>query len=223
MRGSLEQPARSGCGAPRTPRTPRITSPPSSRRRSKRWSRRASPPTFTRMPSIPAGCSISASRHVGSCCISRRSGQRDAARIGWGDAECQANVKAHRQRDYVTEIIAASVSTTPTGSCARQRRTWVASAFRPSSGWGGRISDPDHRRHHAFHALNVPKRLYVLPGGHGVALGQKLLQQDESAGSINGSRGLRTASSASSLSPSSGRCRARAGTLSAAACPRPIG
>ena len=30
-----------------------------------------------------------------------------------------------------------------------------------------------------FHGLNVPKRLYLLPGGHGVVLNQKVFQDDE--------------------------------------------
>ena len=30
-----------------------------------------------------------------------------------------------------------------------------------------------------FHHLKVPKRLYLLPGGHGVVLGQKVFQDDQ--------------------------------------------
>ncbi len=101
------------------------------------------------------------------------------ARIGWGDKECEPNAKAHPQIDYVKEI-----SEHPYDDAywkVRATETYVDRVNVPTivgMGWQdfqtqitGGIT--------LFHRLKVPKRLYVLPGGHGVVLGQKVFQDDQ--------------------------------------------
>jgi len=107
------------------------------------------------------------------------SGIGTAARLGWGDAECQANVKAHREHNFLTEVMQHPFDD---GYWKlRATETYVGRVRVPTIvGMGlqdfqtqitGGIT--------LYHALEVPKRLYVLPGGHGVVLGQTLVQQDE--------------------------------------------
>ena len=101
------------------------------------------------------------------------------ARIGWGDTECQANANAHPQRDYVQEM-----TQHPYDDAfwkLRATETYVGRVRVPTivgMGWQdfqtqitGGIT--------LFHHLNVPKRLYLLPGGHGVVLRQKVFQEDQ--------------------------------------------
>ena len=101
------------------------------------------------------------------------------ARIGWGDAECEANAKARPQRDYVQEI-------------SRRRYDDAYWKLRATETYVGRVRVPtiigmgwqDFQTQITggitlFHHLNVPKRLYLAPGGHGVALRQKVFQDDQ--------------------------------------------
>jgi putative CocE/NonD family hydrolase len=101
------------------------------------------------------------------------------ARIGWGDTECQTNANARKNHDYIKEV-----QQHPYDDAywkVRATETYVGRVKVPTlvgMGWQdfqtqitGGIT--------LFHNLKVPKRLYVLPGGHGVVLGQKVFQDDQ--------------------------------------------
>lgn len=101
------------------------------------------------------------------------------ARIGWGDAECEPNAKAHPQVDYIREV-----QEHPFDDAywkLRATESYVDRVNVPTivgMGWQdfqtqitGGIT--------LYHHLAVPKRLYVLPGGHGVVLGQQRFQYDQ--------------------------------------------
>lgn len=101
------------------------------------------------------------------------------ARIGWGDAECEPNAKAHPTVDYVRQV-----QQHPYDDAfwkLRATETYVDRVNVPTivgMGWQdfqtqitGGIT--------LFAKLKTPKRLYVLPGGHGVVLGQKVFQDDQ--------------------------------------------
>jgi len=107
------------------------------------------------------------------------SGIGTAARISWGDTECQGNVKAHREHNFLTEVMQHPFDDDYWK--LRATETYVGRVRVPTivgMGWQdfqtqitGGIT--------LYQALKVPKRLYVLPGGHGVVLRQTLVQQDE--------------------------------------------
>jgi putative CocE/NonD family hydrolase len=101
------------------------------------------------------------------------------ARIGWGDTECEPNAKAHPPVDYVRQV-----QQHPLDDAfwkLRATETYVDRVNVPTivgMGWQdfqtqitGGIT--------LFAKLKTPKRLYVLPGGHGVVLGQKVFQDDQ--------------------------------------------
>lgn len=101
------------------------------------------------------------------------------ARIGWGDSECERNAKAHPQVDYIRQV-----QQHPFDDAfwkVRATESYVDRVTVPTivgMGWQdfqtqitGGIT--------LYHHLKVPKRLYVLPGGHGVVLGQKVFQDDQ--------------------------------------------
>jgi len=102
-----------------------------------------------------------------------------AARVSWGDAECEANMKAHREHNFLTEVMQHPFDDDYWK--LRATETYVGRVRVPTivgMGWQdfqtqitGGIT--------LYQALKVPKRLYVLPGGHGVVLSQTLVQQDE--------------------------------------------
>lgn len=102
-----------------------------------------------------------------------------SARIGWGDTECEANAKGRGTHDYVAEVMQH-----PFNDAFWQRRateTYVGRVRAPTlvgMGWQdfqtqvtGGVT--------LFHGLKAPKRLYLLPGGHGVVLNQKVFQDDQ--------------------------------------------
>ncbi len=102
-----------------------------------------------------------------------------SSRIAWGDAECEVNAKAHPQVDYVKEV-------------SQHRYDDAYWKLRATETYVGRVKVPtivgmgwqDFQTQITggvtlFHALEVPKRLYLLPGGHGVVLGQKVFQDDQ--------------------------------------------
>jgi len=101
------------------------------------------------------------------------------ARIGWGDKECEPNAKTHPATDYVREVSQHPYDDTYWK--LRATESYVDRVNVPTivgMGWQdfqtqvtGGIT--------LFHHLKVPKRLYVLPGGHGVVLGQKVFQDDQ--------------------------------------------
>jgi putative CocE/NonD family hydrolase len=101
------------------------------------------------------------------------------SRIGWGDKECEANAKAHPATDYIKEVQQHRYDDAYWK--LRATETYVDRVQVPTivgMGWQdfqtqitGGIT--------LFHHLKVPKRLYVLPGGHGVVLGQKVFQDDQ--------------------------------------------
>jgi putative CocE/NonD family hydrolase len=101
------------------------------------------------------------------------------ARVGWGDAECEPNAKARPQHDYVKEV-------------QQHRFDDAYWKLRATETYVGRVRVPtlvgmgwqDFQTQVTggvtlFHHLTVPKRLYLLPGGHGVVLGQKVFQDDQ--------------------------------------------
>lgn len=102
-----------------------------------------------------------------------------SARIGWGDTECEPNAKARPQHDYVKEV-------------QQHRFDDAYWRLRATETYVGRVTVPtlvgmgwqDFQTQVTggvtlFHHLTVPKRLYLLPGGHGVVLGQKVFQDDQ--------------------------------------------
>ena len=102
-----------------------------------------------------------------------------SSRIGWGDKECEANAKAHPAHDFLKELMSHPYDDAYWK--LRATETYVGRVKVPTlvgMGWQdfqtqitGGIT--------LFHHLDVPKRLYVLPGGHGVVLGQKVFQEDQ--------------------------------------------
>lgn len=102
-----------------------------------------------------------------------------SARIGWGDKECETNAKAHPATDYVREV-----SQHPFDDAywkLRATESYVDRVNVPTivgMGWQD-FQTQVTSGITLFHHLKVPKRLYVLPGGHGVVLGQKVFQDDQ--------------------------------------------
>jgi len=101
------------------------------------------------------------------------------ARIAWGDTECETNAKARAPHDYVTEVMQHPFDD---GYWKlRATETYVDRVQAPTlvgMGWQdfqtqvtGGVT--------LYHRLKAPKRLYLLPGGHGVVLGQKVFQDDQ--------------------------------------------
>ncbi|MGE0438942.1 MAG: CocE/NonD family hydrolase [Gemmatimonadales bacterium] len=101
------------------------------------------------------------------------------ARIGWGDTECQVNADARPPHDYVAEVMQHPFDDDYWK--LRATETYVGRVRVPTivgMGWQdfqtqitGGVT--------LYHGLDVPKRLYLLPGGHGVIRGQKVFQQDQ--------------------------------------------
>ena len=101
------------------------------------------------------------------------------SRIAWGDTECQHNADARPPHDYVAEVMQHPFD--DAFWKLRAPETYVDRVTVPTiigMGWQdfqtqvtGGIT--------LYHHLTVPKRLYLLPGGHGVVLGQKVFQDDQ--------------------------------------------